>query len=84
VRTGAFYAYWVLLPLGIAGAFVLRARAISLVPFLAFVANVVVAAAITYGYTRYRAAAEVPLVLLSAVALDAFARALLWTRVARS
>jgi 4-amino-4-deoxy-L-arabinose transferase-like glycosyltransferase len=84
VRTGAFYAYWVLLPLGIAGAFVLRARAISLVPFLAFVANVVAAAAITYGYTRYRAAAEVPLVLLSAVALDAFARALLWTRVARS
>jgi 4-amino-4-deoxy-L-arabinose transferase-like glycosyltransferase len=75
VRKGAFYAYWVLLPLGIAGALVLRARAVSLVPFLAFVANVVVAAAITYGYTRYRAAAEVPLVLLSAVGIDALVRA---------
>jgi hypothetical protein len=75
VRTTAFYAYWLLLPFGIAGALVLRARAISLVPFLAFVANVVIAAAITYGYTRYRAAAEVPLVLLGAVAIDALVRA---------
>jgi 4-amino-4-deoxy-L-arabinose transferase-like glycosyltransferase len=75
VRRGAFYAYWVLLPFGIAGGFVLRARAVSLLPFLAFVASVVIAAAITYGYTRYRAAAEVPLVLLGAVAIDALVRA---------
>ncbi len=76
IRKGSFYAYWLLLPLGIAGAIVLRRRGVSLVPFLAFVASVVVAAAITYGYTRYRAGAEVPLVLLGGVALDALWRAL--------
>jgi ABC-type transport system involved in cytochrome c biogenesis permease component len=49
----------------------LRRRRIPLYPLLAFVLTVVITVATAYGETRYRAAAEVPLVILAAVGLEA-------------
>ena len=63
--------YWALLPLGFAGALVLRRRGESLLILLAPVALVLVVAAAVYGSTRFRMAAEPSLVVLAAVALDA-------------
>ena len=69
-RMGLF-TYWLLLVPAVAGIVVLRRRRRALYPLLAFVAIVVVATATTYGETRLRAAAEVSLVLLAAVGIDA-------------
>ena len=79
-RRLAFYAFWLLLPTALAGAFVLQARSVSLLPFVALAAIVTITAAVTVGLLRYRAAAEVPIVLLSAVAVDALWRSLSPTR----
>jgi hypothetical protein len=62
--------YWILVPLAVVGAVVLHRRHVSLVPLLGVVAVVLVTTALTLGESRYRAAAEVPLVLLAAVAID--------------
>jgi 4-amino-4-deoxy-L-arabinose transferase-like glycosyltransferase len=67
----ALFTYWLLLVPAAAGIVVMRRRGRAVYPLLAFVAAVVVSVAITYGETRYRAAAEVPLVLLAAVGIDA-------------
>jgi 4-amino-4-deoxy-L-arabinose transferase-like glycosyltransferase len=67
----AFGAYWLLVPCAVLGAVVLRRRGALVFPLLAFVGVAAVAVAITYGYSRYRAPAEVSLVLLAAVGLDA-------------
>jgi 4-amino-4-deoxy-L-arabinose transferase-like glycosyltransferase len=64
-------SYWILLLPAIAGCVVLRRRRIPLYPLLAFVLTVVITVATAYGETRYRAAAEVPLVILAAVGLEA-------------
>ncbi len=64
-------SYWVLLVPAVAGGVILRRRRIAIYPLLAFVATAFFAVAPTIGDVRYRAAAEVPLVLLAAVALDA-------------
>jgi hypothetical protein len=68
------FAYWVLLPLAVAGGVILRRRRIVLYPLLVEFAIVLISAAITFGLIRYRAAAEVPLLILSAVAIDSLAR----------
>ena len=68
-RMGLF-TYWLLLVPALAGVVVMRRRRRALYPLLAFVATVVVATAATYGETRLRAPAEVPLVLLAAVGID--------------
>jgi hypothetical protein len=60
--------YWLLLPFGIAGALVLRRRAL---PLLLPVALVVVVAALVYGNTRFRSSAEPSLVVCAAVAVSA-------------
>ena len=65
------WAYWALGLLAIAGAVVLRRRRVPLLPLLGVVATVAVSTGLTIGQTRYRALAEVPIVLLAAVALDA-------------
>ena len=54
---------------------ILRRRRVTLIPLLAVFAEVVVTAAFAFGDTRYRAPAEVAIVLLAAVAVDA-----LWRR----
>ena len=63
--------YFVLAPLAIAGAFVLHRRRVTLVPLLAPVVVVCVAALYAFGNTRYRAPAEISITVLSAVAIDA-------------
>ena len=64
-------SYWLLLVPGVAGGVLLRRRRVVIYPLLAFVATAALAVAPTIGDVRYRAAAEVPLVLLAAVAIDA-------------
>ena len=70
----AMAAYWVLAPLAIAGAVLTRRRRIPLYPLLAYPALAAIAVLPTIGAVRYRAAAEVPIALLAAVALDHLAR----------
>ncbi len=67
-------SYWLLLVPAAAGGVVLRRRRVAIYPLLAFIATAVLAVAPTIGDIRYRAAAEVPLVLLAAVAIDAMLR----------
>ena len=69
-----FAFYWVLVPLAVAGAVLLRRRRVMELPLLAFFVTVTVGVAVTYGFTRFRAAAEVPIVLLAAVSVDRIAR----------
>jgi 4-amino-4-deoxy-L-arabinose transferase-like glycosyltransferase len=64
-------SYWILLVPAIAGGVSLRRRRIPLYPLLVFFLSVAITVATAYGETRYRAAAEVPLVILAAVGLDA-------------
>jgi 4-amino-4-deoxy-L-arabinose transferase-like glycosyltransferase len=69
--------YYVLGLLTIAGAVVLRRRRTTVWPLLVPIVLATVIAITTQGAVRYRAPAEVSLVVLAAVALDA-----LWTRYA--
>jgi 4-amino-4-deoxy-L-arabinose transferase-like glycosyltransferase len=71
VGRAGLLAYWPLLALSIGGAAVLRRRRVPLVPLIGCVATVVVASGLTIGQIRYRALAEVPIVLLAAVAIAA-------------
>ncbi len=68
--------YWLLVPFAIAGAVILRRRKVMELPLLAFFVTVGLSVALTYGFTRFRAAAEVAIVLLAAVAVE---RALRWS-----
>jgi 4-amino-4-deoxy-L-arabinose transferase-like glycosyltransferase len=58
-------------PLAIAGGFVLVARRRGVWPFVAIALTVTLTAAAFYGAVRFRAPADVALVVLAAVALDA-------------
>jgi hypothetical protein len=69
----ALFAYAALVPLALVGAVVLRRRRVSLLPLLAQVALVTVTAALVWGAIRFRAPAEVVLVVLGGVALDRIA-----------
>ncbi len=62
--------YWAMIPVSVAGALILRRRSVPLVPLLAMPFIVSIAVLLTFGQTRYRAPAEVSLVLLTAVAAD--------------
>ena len=75
LRVG-FLLYWLLVPVAVVGAVVLRRRRVALWPLLAFVVIVAAAVALAYGNTRYRAPTEVPLVVLGAVGVDAMLRRL--------
>jgi 4-amino-4-deoxy-L-arabinose transferase-like glycosyltransferase len=74
VAQAGLFAYWALAPLAVAGAVLLRRRGLPLFPLLGFVGTVVIASGLTIGQTRYRALAEVPIVLLAGVALSTLAR----------
>lgn len=67
----ALFGYWLLLIPAAAGVLVLRRRRTPVYPLLGFFGIVIVTVATTYGEPRYRAAVEVPLVLLAAVGLCA-------------
>jgi 4-amino-4-deoxy-L-arabinose transferase-like glycosyltransferase len=69
--------YWLLLPLAIAGAVLLRRRREPLVVLAAPVVLAVLVGALVYGSTRLRVVAEPVIVVLAAVAVDAA-----WRRLA--
>jgi 4-amino-4-deoxy-L-arabinose transferase-like glycosyltransferase len=69
VHRAGVVAYYLLLPLAIAGALLLRRRGQPLGFLLAPVALVVVVAALGYGTPRFRVPAEIPLAVLASVAL---------------
>jgi 4-amino-4-deoxy-L-arabinose transferase-like glycosyltransferase len=73
VALGFFY---VLAPLAVAGAVMLRRRGQPPAILLAPVLLVSLVALASYGSTRFRAAAEVAIVVLAAVAIDAVATAI--------
>jgi 4-amino-4-deoxy-L-arabinose transferase-like glycosyltransferase len=66
----AMISYWLLLLPAVVGLLALRRRRVPLYPLLAFVLAAFVAVAPSIGDPRYRAAAEVPLVLLAATGID--------------
>jgi hypothetical protein len=69
------FMYWVLAPLAIAGAFLVRRRRRLVWPLIATAVTVTIVAAATYGQQRFRIAAEPAILVLAAVTLDA-----LWRR----
>ncbi len=69
----ALVQYWFLLPLAGMGVLTLRRSGQPLLPLLAWPLVTTVVAALTMGTTRYRVPAEVALVLLAAVSLNALA-----------
>ena len=73
INTG-YVMYWVLIPAAVLGAVVLRRRRVTLLPLLALIITVSIGVAVTYGFTRFRASAEVAIVLLAAVGVDAVLR----------
>jgi hypothetical protein len=66
-----------MLPLSMCGAIILRRRRVPILPLVAMAALVTLTAASAYGVTRFRVPAEVAIVILSAVALDAGLRSIL-------
>jgi hypothetical protein len=62
-------AYYLLLPLAVAGAFLLRRRREPLWILLAPAVLVTVSSLIGYGLTRFRLAAEIPIVVLASLTL---------------
>ena len=74
-RLGLF-SYWLLLPVAVYGAVVLRGRGIPVYPLFAFVVTTSVAVAFTLGFTRFRAPAEISIVLLAGVGADGILRRL--------
>jgi hypothetical protein len=70
IRAG-YATYYLLAAAAVAGVVVLRRRRVAVFPLLAFVATVAFTVAIAFGQTRYRAPAEVSIVVLAAVGLDA-------------
>jgi hypothetical protein len=60
-----------LVPFAVAGGVLLRRRRVPITPLVAQFAIVTLTAAAIYGLVRFRVPAEVSLVVLAAVALDA-------------
>lgn len=71
----AWYSYFAAALLAIAGAVLLRRRRIPVFPLAALPALVVFTTAVFFGLVRYRAIAEVSLVVLAAVTVDTVVRA---------
>src|SRR5947207_3162935 len=68
------WMFWLLAPLAVAGAWLLRRRDQPLAILLMPLAMVTLTALLTYGSTRFRFAAEPSIVVLAAVAIDALVR----------
>jgi 4-amino-4-deoxy-L-arabinose transferase-like glycosyltransferase len=71
VAEAFFVGFYVAFALAVVGVVVLRRRRIAVFPLLAIPGIVLISVAMTFGQARYRAPAEVALVLLAAVAIDA-------------
>ena len=74
-RTFAMVVVWIVLALGVAGAWTMRRRAGPLAIVLAPVVLAVGTTLIAFGYPRFRYAADVSLIVLGAVLLDALVSA---------
>jgi 4-amino-4-deoxy-L-arabinose transferase-like glycosyltransferase len=72
VAWGQMLAFYPVAGLAIAGAIVMRRRRVPVYPLLAFPVIVLISVATTFGQIRYRASAEAALVILAAVAVEAF------------
>ncbi|MCZ7525560.1 MAG: glycosyltransferase family 39 protein [Acidimicrobiia bacterium] len=70
----ALAQYYLLVGFAVAGVVVLRRNRIPLLPLLSLVAIVSLTVLIAFGNTRYRAPAEIAIVLLAAVGVDALVR----------
>jgi 4-amino-4-deoxy-L-arabinose transferase-like glycosyltransferase len=68
---GLLAVSWLHIPAAVYGAVILRRRRVPVYPLLTYMGIVVLSSMLTIGDLRYRAAAEVPLVLLAAVGLVA-------------
>ena len=77
VAIAALYSFYVLALLAIPGAILLRRRRRPVLPLLAPIVIVLLTVAVTYSNVRFRAPADVVLVVLAAVSIDA-----VWAKVA--
>ncbi len=64
-------AYWVLLGFAIYGFVIARRRKVAVYPLLAFPVVALLSVLATIGSVRYRAAAEISLIILAAVSIEA-------------
>jgi len=69
---GLWY-YWALLPFAALGGYTMVKRGIALSPIIALAAVVTLTAMVSFGVTRYRVPADVGLVIVAAIGIDAFA-----------
>jgi 4-amino-4-deoxy-L-arabinose transferase-like glycosyltransferase len=76
----AMAMYYALLPLGLAGAVILRRRGRPISPFVAIAAATSFAAAISFGITRYRVGADVALCVLAGVTLSVLSQKVIRAR----
>jgi hypothetical protein len=67
----ALFFYYALVPFAVFGLVVMRKRRIMIWPVVALLAIATLGAAITFGVTRYRAPAEVGLVVAAAIGMVA-------------
>lgn len=78
------YSWYLLVPVAIAGAVILRRRrGPPVFPLLAPVVVIAVAVAVTWGSPRFRLSVDVAFIVLAAIALDALGRTLTSRRRAR-
>lgn len=75
VAWSAWWSFYGVSLAAVAGAVLLRRRRVPVFPLLSFVVLVLLTVSVFFGFVRYRAVAEVPLVILAAVAIDAVAAA---------
>lgn len=69
VGWAGFISFWILVPFAVAGAVLLRQRGRAIWPLLSTIVVVTLVSALFYGLLRFRAPAEVTLVVLAAVAI---------------
>jgi hypothetical protein len=70
----AYVAYWSLVPFAVFGAIVLHRRRIRLYVLLAPILFVAVTVLVSYGQPRFRVPAEISIVVLAAIGIDALRR----------
>ena len=70
----ALALYAALVPLAVAGGVILRRRGVPIAPFVAMPVLVTVTGVLFWGNPRFRRPAEVAIVVLAAVAIEALSR----------
>lgn len=80
VATAGLIVYALLAPLAAGGVLLLRRRRVPLLPLVIPFLLAAIVTASSFGFSRYRIAADVALVVLAAVAVDALAERRLWRR----